>query len=134
MSAADRLARTAEADRLCAAALHGVTGRDESDPLPGVALVAVGAWSALGIPIDAVPDITSPQVQINTEVSALAPDEIETLVTLPIETEMAGLPGMQELRSLSKFGLSQVTMTFTYEVEGATKPSCVAQVIFRYYE
>ncbi len=75
-------------------------------------LIAVGGWSAFRVAIDAVPDITSPQVQINTAVQALAPEEIETLVTVPIETEMAGLPGMVELRSLSKFGLSQVTMTF----------------------
>ena len=75
-------------------------------------LVVVGIWAALRLPIDAVPDITSPQVQINTAVSALAPEEIEKLVTFPIESEMAGLPGMVELRSLSKFGLSQITMTF----------------------
>lgn len=75
-------------------------------------LILVGIWSALRLPIDAVPDITSPQVQINTAVPALAPEEIEKLVTFPIESEMAGLPGMVELRSLSKFGLSQVTMTF----------------------
>jgi len=64
-------------------------------------LVALGIWSAVRLPIDAVPDITSPQVQINTAVAALAPEEIEKLVTLPIESEMAGLPGMVELRSLS---------------------------------
>lgn len=75
-------------------------------------LIVVGIWSALRLPIDAVPDITSPQVQINTAVPALAPEEIEKLVTFPIESEMAGLPGMMELRSLSKFGLSQVTMVF----------------------
>ncbi len=75
-------------------------------------LIAVGVWSAFRVAIDAVPDITSPQVQINTSVPALAPEEIEVLVTAPIEMEMAGLPGMIELRSLSKFGLSQVTMTF----------------------
>ena len=75
-------------------------------------LVAVGVWSAWRLPIDAVPDITSPQVQVNTAVTALAPEEIEKLVTFPIESEMAGLPEMVELRSLSKFGLSQVTMTF----------------------
>jgi heavy metal efflux system protein len=75
-------------------------------------LVALGIWSALRLPIDAVPDITSPQVQINTAVAALAPEEIEKLVTLPVESAMAGLPGMVELRSLSKFGLSQITMTF----------------------
>jgi heavy metal efflux system protein len=77
-----------------------------------VVLAAAGVWSAFHVAIDAVPDITSPQVQINTAVDALAPEEIEMLVTVPIETEMAGLPGMTELRSLSKFGLSQVTMTF----------------------
>jgi cobalt-zinc-cadmium resistance protein CzcA len=75
-------------------------------------LTVIGVWSALRLPIDAVPDITNPQVQINTGVSALAPEEIERLVTFPIENEMAGLPGMVELRSLSKFGLSQVTMVF----------------------
>jgi cobalt-zinc-cadmium resistance protein CzcA len=75
-------------------------------------LVAAGAWSAFQVTVDAVPDITSPQVQINTQIGGLAPDEIETLVTVPIEMELAGLPGMVELRSLSKFGLSQITMTF----------------------
>ena len=75
-------------------------------------LIGVGVWAALRLPIDAVPDITNPQVQINTTVPALAPEEVEKLVTFPIESEMAGLPDMVELRSLSKFGLSQVTMTF----------------------
>lgn len=75
-------------------------------------LIGVGVWSAFRLPIDAVPDITSIQVQLNTAVPALAPEEIEKLVTVPIENEVAGLPGMMELRSLSKFGLSQVTMTF----------------------
>src|SRR2546425_3226761 len=78
-----------------------------------VALVAVGLWSALNLPIDAVPDITGVQVQINTEVPALAAEESEKLVTRPIEIEMAGLPGMQEMRSLTKFGLSQVTLDFS---------------------
>ncbi len=64
------------------------------------------------LPIDAVPDITNIQVQVNTSVPALAPEEIEKLVTFPIENEMAGIPGLTELRSLSKFGLSQVTLVF----------------------
>jgi len=80
-------------------------------------LAAVGIWSAFRVSIDAVPDITNPQVQINTAVGALAPEEIETLITIPIEIEMAGLPDMVELRSLSKFGLSQVTMTFKDDVD-----------------
>ncbi len=76
------------------------------------ALLFAGLWSAWHLPIDAVPDITNVQVRINTEVPALAPEEIERLVTFPIESAMAGLPGMLELRSLSKFGLSQVILTF----------------------
>ncbi len=75
-------------------------------------LVVAGVLAALRLPIDAVPDITNVQVQINTAVPALAPEEIEKLVTFPLESEMAGLPGLVELRSLSKFGLSQVTMVF----------------------
>ncbi|OYV06547.1 MAG: CusA/CzcA family heavy metal efflux RND transporter [Verrucomicrobiales bacterium VVV1] len=80
--------------------------------LATVVLIGVGTWAMLRLPIDAVPDITNPQVQINTAVPALAPEEVEKLVTFPIESAMAGIPQMVELRSLSKFGLSQVTMTF----------------------
>jgi cobalt-zinc-cadmium resistance protein CzcA len=80
--------------------------------LATLVLVGIGVWSALRLPIDAVPDITNVQVQINTAVPALAPEEIEKLVTFPIENEMAGIPGLTELRSLSKFGLSQVNLIF----------------------
>src|SRR6184192_2847730 len=80
--------------------------------LGAIALLGAGLWSALHLPIDAVPDITGVQVQINTEVPALAAEESEKLVTRPIEVEMAGLPGMDEMRSLTKFGLSQVTLIF----------------------
>ncbi len=80
--------------------------------LATLTLVGVGAWSVVRLPIDAVPDITNVQVQVNTSVPALAPEEIEKLVTFPVENEMAGIPGLTELRSLSKFGLSQVTLVF----------------------
>jgi len=80
--------------------------------LATLVLIGVGVWSALRLPMDAVPDITNVQVQINTAVPALAPEEIEKLVTFPIENEMAGIPGLIELRSLSKFGLSQVNLIF----------------------
>ena len=80
--------------------------------LATLVLVGIGVWSALRLPIDAVPDITNVQVQVNTSVPALAPEEIEKLVTFPIENEMAGIPGLTELRSLSKFGLSQVNLIF----------------------
>ncbi len=85
--------------------------------LGAVGLLAAGLWSALHLPIDAVPDITGIQVQINTEVPALAAEESEKLVTQVIEREMAGLPGMEEMRSLTKFGLSQVTLNFTEDTD-----------------
>jgi hypothetical protein len=80
--------------------------------LAAVVLLAAGLWSAVHLPIDAVPDITAPQVQVNTEVAALAAEESEKLVTRPIEIALAGLPGVEEMRSLTKFGLSQVTIQF----------------------
>jgi len=82
-----------------------------------VALIAVGAWSAINLPIDAVPDITNVQVQINTAVPALAPEEIEKLVTYPIEVEMGGIEKLMEVRSISKFGLSQVTLIFEEDTD-----------------
>src|SRR5882724_125944 len=80
--------------------------------LAAVILLAAGLWSALHLPIDAVPDITAPQVQVNTEVAALAAEESEKLITQPIEIALAGLPGVDEMRSLTKFGLAQVTIQF----------------------
>jgi len=75
-------------------------------------LTIIGVWSASKLPIDAVPDITNVQVQINTSVMALAPEEIEKLVSYPIEMEMGGIENLLEIRSLSKFGLSQVSLIF----------------------
>src|SRR6266568_161452 len=80
-------------------------------------LLGVGLWAARELPIDAVPDITSPQIQVNTEVPALAPEEAEKLVTFPIETELAGLPGVSDMRSLTKSGLAQVTLEFDDTVD-----------------
>jgi cobalt-zinc-cadmium resistance protein CzcA len=79
-----------------------------------VALVAAfGLYNLIRLPIDAVPDITNKQVQINTVAPALAPAEIEKLVTYPVETAMAGIPGLQSTRSISRNGFSQVTVVFT---------------------
>jgi len=85
--------------------------------LASLALLGFGAYSARELPIDAVPDITSPQVQINTEVPALAPEEAEMLVTRLLEQELAGLPGVTEMRSLTKFGLAQVTLQFRDDID-----------------
>jgi cobalt-zinc-cadmium resistance protein CzcA len=80
--------------------------------LGAAALLGAGLWSAAHLPIDAVPDITGVQVQVNTEVPGLAAEESEKLVTQPIERELAGLPGVEAMRSITKFGLSQVTLQF----------------------
>jgi cobalt-zinc-cadmium resistance protein CzcA len=80
--------------------------------LAAFGLIAIGLHSALKLPVDAVPDITNVQVQINTSVPSLAPEEIEKLVTYPIEIEMGGIQNLTEVRSISKFGLSQVTLIF----------------------
>jgi cobalt-zinc-cadmium resistance protein CzcA len=81
--------------------------------LGAFALLGGGLWSAKLLPMDAVPDITGVQVQVNTEVAALAAEESERLVTRPLEIELAGLPGVEEMRSLTKFGLSQITLQFS---------------------
>lgn len=76
-----------------------------------------GILATMKLPIDAVPDITNVQVVINTKTGALEPGKIEKLVTYPIETEMTGLPGVEEVRSLSKFGLSQIVVVFDEKME-----------------
>ena len=75
-------------------------------------MAALGVFSYQKLPIDAVPDITNVQVQINTGAPGYSPLETEQRVTYPIETVMAGLPGLQQTRSLSRYGLSQVTVIF----------------------
>lgn len=72
-----------------------------------------GAWSLMRLPIDAVPEITNKQVQVNTTAPALSPAEIEKQVTLRIETALAGIAGLESTRSISRNGFSQVTAVFT---------------------
>lgn len=74
--------------------------------------VALGAWNFQRLPIDAVPDITNVQVQINTRVPGYSPLETEQRITFPVETAMGGLPKLDYTRSLSRYGLSQVTVVF----------------------
>jgi len=80
-------------------------------------LIAVGIYSYQRLPIDAVPDITNVQVQINTYAPGYSPFETEQRITFPVETVMAGLPGLQQTRSLSRYGLSQVTVIFTEDTD-----------------
>lgn len=76
-----------------------------------------GAICFQNLPIDAVPDITNVQVQVNTQVEALGPEEIERTVTVPIETALNGISGVTQVRSITRFGLSQVTVVFEDHVE-----------------
>lgn len=77
-----------------------------------VALSALGVYNFTRLPIDAVPDITNVQVQINTEAPGYSPLEAEQRITFPVETALAGVPGLEYTRSISRYGLSQVTVVF----------------------
>lgn len=77
-----------------------------------IGMAAIGVFNYQKLPIDAVPDITNVQVQINTQAPGYSPLETEQRVTYPIETVMAGLPNLEQTRSLSRYGLSQVTVIF----------------------
>jgi heavy metal efflux system protein len=82
-----------------------------------LAIAILGAFALLRLPIDAVPDITNNQIQINTVYAALSPVEVEKQITFPIETTLAGIPGLQYTRSLSRNGFSQVTAVFDDNVD-----------------
>ena len=84
--------------------------------LCGVVLViAVGAFSLRYLNIDAFPDTTPVMVQINTTAPSLSPEEVERQITFPVEQVISGLPALEKLRSISKFGMSQVVVTLEYE-------------------
>ena len=80
-------------------------------------LVAVGLLALARLPIDAFPDTTPVQVQVNTDAPSLSPVEIEQQITFPVEQAIGGLPGLVEVRSTSKFGLSQVVALFEDSVD-----------------
>ena len=77
-----------------------------------LAMAAIGMYSYSRLPIDAVPDITNVQLQINTEAAGYTPLEVEQRITFPVETALAGLPALDHTRSISRYGLSQVTVIF----------------------
>ena len=80
-------------------------------------LIGFGSYNATLLPIDAVPDVTNKQVQINTVSPALGPEEVERQITFPLELALAGLPDIEETRSISQFGLSQITVVFKDNVD-----------------
>lgn len=75
--------------------------------------IAIGGWAIARLPVDAVPDITNNQVQVNVTVPSLSPELVEKQVAFPIETALAGVPGLEYTRSLSRNGFAQVTAVFT---------------------
>ena len=82
-----------------------------------VVLVGLGAWSIATIPIDAFPDVTNIQVEVISTAPGLSPLEIERMVTYPIESSMRGLPGLVTMRSVTKYGISVLTLVFKDDVE-----------------
>lgn len=82
------------------------------------AVLVIAGWVTFeNLPIDAVPDITNVQVQINTTIEGLAPEEIERNITVPVETTMNGIAGVTQVRSITRFGLSQVTVVFEDDMD-----------------
>ena len=79
-------------------------------------LLLGGIYAMLTLPVDAVPDITNNQVQIVTVSPTLAPQEVEQLITIPVETSMSNIMNVTEIRSVSRFGLSLVTVVFKESV------------------
>jgi cobalt-zinc-cadmium resistance protein CzcA len=77
-----------------------------------LALIAWGGFSAANIPLDAIPDVTNNQVQVITQSDALAAQEVEQLITIPLELQLRTVPGVTEIRSISRFGLSVITVVF----------------------
>ena len=110
--------------------IHRIVGASLSQPLLvaliAVAVIAVGIWSFLRLPVDAYPDVSPPLVEITTQWPGHAAEEVERLITVPLEVAMNGLPGLTVTRSISLYGLSNVRVTF----EDGTDPYFARQQVF----
>jgi len=90
-------------------------------------LISWGGYSALHLPLDAIPDVTNNQVQVITQSPALAAQEVEQLLTVPLELQLRTVPGVTEIRSISRFGLSVITVVFPDEVDTYRARQLVAE-------
>ena len=82
-----------------------------------IALMFCGAWAFSKLPIDAYPDLSPPHVEIVSQWPGHAAEEMERLITIPLEVEMNGIPNLEALRSISLYGLSSVQMNFQYDAD-----------------
>jgi len=98
-------------------AIHRLVGASLTEPLLvallAIAVIGIGIWSFLRLPVDAYPDVSPPRVEITTAWPGHAAEEVERLITVPIEVEMNGLPNLTVTRSISLYGLSNIRVTFT---------------------
>ncbi|TGD78807.1 CusA/CzcA family heavy metal efflux RND transporter [Hymenobacter wooponensis] len=92
-----------------------------------VALVGWGGYSAAHLPLDAIPDVTNNQVQVITQSPALAAQEVEQLLTVPLELQLRTIPGVTEIRSISRFGLSVITVVFEDDIDTYRTRQLVAE-------
>jgi len=110
--------------------IHRLVGASLSQPLLvaliALAVIAVGIWSFLRLPVDAYPDVSPPLVEITTQWPGHAAEEVERLITVPLEVAMNGLPGLTVTRSISLYGLSNVRVTF----QDGTDPYFARQQVF----
>lgn len=99
--------------------------------LLSVVVLGMGGFAAVTIPLDAVPDLTNVQVQILTNSPALGPVEVEQFITFPVENAMSGIPKVDEIRSISRFGLSAVTVSFEDDTDIYWARNIVSQRLLR---
>jgi cobalt-zinc-cadmium resistance protein CzcA len=111
-AASDRSSAPGDFERLLRAIIERSVTYRAAAVLIALVIVFLGVWSAARLRLDVTPDISNVQVQVLTPVPDLSPEEIETSVTRPIELEMFGLPGLEQIRSLTRFGVSQVCLVF----------------------
>ena len=112
-SEANRSKPAGDFDRLLRAIIERSVKHRFAALFVAAAIICAGIWSACRISLDVTPDISNLQVQVLTHVPDLSPEEIESSVTRPIELEMFGLPGLEHVRSLTRFGVSQVCLIFS---------------------